>query len=197
MAASPHLQQDGGLTFLDCDYLSPIEAIRFEHVTAWCILLSNLILLLFISNIFIIVFLFYFINHGYYRYCKICQLWTFNSAPHCKICNKCPSHDGQPYNHCDQCGVCIRQGRIHCIICSRCLPPQHICRQQALASSCDEDGLNAKRSKCNDVTISKLCFLCRHRGHDVLSCPDRQSHLEAIKSSVLHAISTRRQIKKS
>ncbi|XP_055373028.1 rRNA N6-adenosine-methyltransferase ZCCHC4, partial [Condylostylus longicornis] len=120
-----------------------------------------------------------------YKMCNICQKWTAVENIHCKICNKCPSKNGETYRHCNLCSLCVKPNYVHCVNCRRCTQKQnHNCtvfQKNTHCWICDEFGhLEVNCNKGNVSSIRKFlrnkekkcrfCLICCKNGHNERKC---------------------------
>lgn len=85
-----------------------------------------------------------------YRFCKICEKFTFKDNAHCQKCAKCPSKNGSKYVHCELCALCVKPSYKHCKNCDRCT--------QIVGHNCDFYQRNI------------TCWICLTKGHNESNC---------------------------
>jgi hypothetical protein len=55
-----------------------------------------------------------------YKYCNLCDKYTYEENLHCYECDSCTSKDGGIYKHCKFCKKCVKESYNHCQICEIC-----------------------------------------------------------------------------
>lgn len=131
------------------------------------------------------------ISEGY-RYCKLCEKFTFKENVHCRKCGECPSKNGSKYLHCELCALCVKPNYKHCKNCDRCTQVEkHDCASYQSNITCwicltkGHNEVNCEKwAKLNRKTLGikrkslktakKICFLCNVAGHNERKCKQRK-----------------------